>query len=70
MGDFLNEATPSGGSSTPWLNTILDTGLGVARLFTNQTPAAARTGTAGAPNWSMLALIGGGILLLVLLLKK
>jgi len=73
MFDWANEATDiptnSAGSATPgWLNTVLNTGLGVAGLFTNKTPAAAKTGTSGATNWTMIGIIGGGVLLVVVLI--
>lgn len=70
MGDWLNETpTNSSGSVTPgWLNTVLNTGLGVAGLFTNKTPASQKTGTPGAANWTMIGIVGGGILLLVVVI--
>ena len=70
--DFLNAAAdqPSGtpsGASNQLLDRFLNTGLGVAGLFTNRTPASQRTGTPGAPNWTMIAVIGGAIVVVLVL---
>ena len=69
-GDFLGETdAPSGGGggSNAWLDRVLNTGLGVAGLFSKKTPGGTKTGTTGAPNWMMIGIVAGAVVLLIVL---
>lgn len=71
-GDILGEVGSDGssGASNQWLDRVLNTGLGVAGLFTNRTPAAQKTGTPGATNWTLIAVIGGAVVLVLVLVMS
>lgn len=66
----MTTSSPNGTTSNGWLDTLLNTGLGVAKLFAGDDdkakPAAAPAAKASLPGWVIPAAIGSGILLLVL----